>query len=75
MDKKTPSFSAEDVMRIANSPAGQQLIAMLQKADSATLQQAAAQANAGQYDAAQNTMQALLSDPKMQALVRQLGGK
>lgn len=75
MDKKTPPFSTEDIMRIANSPTGQQLLAMLKQADSATLQQAAAQANAGQYDAAQNTMQALLSDPKMQALIRQLGGK
>ncbi len=75
MDKKTPSFSAEEAMRLANSPAGQQLFALLQQTDSAKLQQAAAQANTGQFDAAQNTLQSLLSDPKVQALLRQLGGK
>ena len=75
MNKKYGDFSADEVMRLAKSPAGQQLIAMLQNADSQKLQQAAAQANAGQYDAAQNTLQALLSDPKVQSLMQQLGGK
>ena len=74
MDKKTPAFSMEEAMRLANSPAGQQLFAMLKQSDAAKLQQAATQANAGQYDAAQNTLQSLLADPKVQALIRQMGG-
>ena len=75
MNKKYGDFSVDEAMRLAKSPAGQQLIAMLQNADSQKLQQAAAQANSGQYDAAQNTLQSLLSDPKVRALMQQLGGK
>ena len=75
MNKKYGDFSVDEAMRLAKSPAGQQLIAMLQNADSQKLQQAAAQANSGQYDAAKNTLQSLLSDPKVRALMQQLGGK
>jgi len=75
MKQKYGDFSAEEVIRFAKTPAGQQLIAMLQNADAQTLQQATAQANAGQYDAAQNTLQSLLADPKIRELVRNMGGK
>lgn len=75
MNKNCGDFSAEQIAALAKSPAGQQLFAMLQNADSQKLAQAANQANAGNYDAAQNTLQSLLADPKIRALVQQLGGK
>lgn len=75
MNKNYGDFSADQIMALAKSPAGQQLLAMLQNADAQKLQQAAAQANAGNYDGAQNTLQSLLTDPKVRALMQQLGGK
>lgn len=75
MEKKSQDFSMEEVMRLAKSPAGQQLIAMLQQKDSATLSQAAAQAKAGDFSQASQTLSAMLSSPEAQRLLKELGGK
>ena len=74
MPKKLEDFSMEDIMRLAQSPAGQQLIAMLQQKDSAQLQQAVTQAQTGDYHQASQTLRALLSSGEAQKLLRQLGG-
>lgn len=74
MQKKSEDFSMEEVMRLAKSPAGQQLLAMLQRSDGERVQQAANQAAAGDYAQAAQTLQTLLSSPEAQALVKQLGG-
>lgn len=74
MQKNSQDFSMEEVMRLAKSPAGQQLLAMLQQSDSDRVQQAASQAAAGDYTSAAQTLNALLSSPEAQALVKQLGG-
>ena len=65
----------EDVKRIAKSPAGQQLMALLQQKDSGALAQATAQAKAGNYAQAGQTLSALLSSPEVQKLMQELGGK
>ena len=75
MEKKSQDFSMQEALRLAKSPAGQQLLAMLRQADSGQLQQAIHQANAGEYDRAQQTLQALLDDPQIHSLLQQLGGK
>ena len=75
MENKSQDFSMNDVMRIAKSPAGQQLIAMLQQKDSAALAEAASQAKAGNYSQAGQTLSALLSSPEAQRLMKELGGK
>ena len=75
MEKKSQDFSMEDVMRIAKSPAGQQLMALLQQKDSAALAEASAQAKAGNYSQAGQTLSALLSSPEAQRLMKELGGK
>ena len=49
MQKKTDEFSMDRVMQLAKSPAGQQLLAMLQQKDPQALQQAAMQASQGDY--------------------------
>ena len=41
MQKNSQDFSMQEVMRLAKSPAGQQLLAMLQSTDSNKMQQAA----------------------------------
>ena len=75
MEKNNPNFSMEEVLKLAKSPAGQQLMAMLRQQDSAKLEQAAAQAKAGDYSQASQTLSALLSSPEAQKLMKQLGGK
>ena len=75
MEKKSQDFSMEDIKRLAQSPAGQQLIAMLQQSDTEKLQQAIQQAQSGNYTQATQTLSAMLSSPEAKNLMKQLGGK
>lgn len=75
MDKKSQDFSIKEAQRLANTPEGQQLMALLQQTGSEQLQKAMAQANAGNYKEAGALLQSLLSSPDAQKLIRQLGGK
>lgn len=68
------NFSVADIMRLANSPAGQQLLAILQQQDSGTLKKAADQAKDGNYAGVQSTLASLLSDPEAARLLAQLRG-
>lgn len=74
MQKNSSEFSMHDAMRIAKSPAGQQLLAMLQKQDTNALQEAAQQASAGNYEQAKQSLSALLQNEDIQALLKQFGG-
>ena len=73
MNLKSDDFSVQEAMRFANSPAGQQLIAMLQQADHSQIQKAMSQASAGDYNDAQKTLSQILSSPEAQKLLKQLG--
>ena len=73
MQKKTDEFSMDRVMQLAKSPAGQQLLAMLQQKDPQALQQAAMQASQGVYKTAGQTLSAVLSSPEAQKLMKELG--
>ena len=75
MEKKNKDFSMEEVMRLAKSPAGQQLLAMLQQQDNAKLEQAVSQAKTGDYAQASQTLGAMLSSPEAQRILKELGGK
>lgn len=64
------------LMRLAQSPAGQQLIAALQQSSGEQLQSAMTKAAAGDYSQAQKTISAFLSTPEARKLLEQLeGGK
>ena len=75
MEKKSQDFSMDEIMRVAKSPAGQQLIAMLQKQSSTKLEQAVSQAKTGDYAQASQTLSTMLSSPEAQKLLKELGGK
>ena len=62
------------LLRIAQSPEGQQLIRLLQKNDPAALRDAAAQAAAGDMGKAGQTLSHLLDDPQVKSLLEKLGG-
>ena len=68
--QQTPNIS--ELIRMAQTPAGQQLIALLQKQDGAQLQQAIAYAVSGDYNHAKDALSKLLSSPEAQALLRKL---
>ena len=70
MQKKSEDFSVEEAAKIARSPAGQQLLAMLRGADQAQLQKAADLASAGDYKAASLLLEQTLSSPEAQALLK-----
>ena len=74
MEKNSQEFSMQEAMRLAKSPAGQQLLAMLRQADSHQLQQAMTQVSSGDYTSAQTTIQSLLENPEIQKLLQQFGG-
>ena len=74
MQKNSENFSMQEAMRLAQSPAGKELIATLRRADNAQLQAAASQAAAGDYESAKKALLPLLNDPEIQALMKQLGG-
>jgi len=75
VQKKTQDFSQEDIIRFAQSPAGQQLIAMLRQTDNTKLEQAISQAKVGDYSQAGQTLNSMLSTPEAQRLMKELGGK
>ena len=74
MQKNSGNFSMQEAMKLAQSPAGQQLLALLRDSDKAQLQTAADQAAAGNYEDVQKALAPLLRSPEVQALLKQLGG-
>ncbi len=74
MQKNSQNFSMQDAMRLANSEAGQRLLAILKQSDNGQLQQAMAQAEAGNYATVQQALRSLLENNEVQALLKELGG-
>ncbi len=65
MQKKSEDFSMQEALRLAKTPAGQQLLGMLQQADQAQLEKIAQQAVSGDYNNAA---------AQLNKLLKQLGG-
>ena len=64
-----------ELIRLAQTPDGQQLIALLQKQSSPQLQQAITCAASGDYVHAKEILSELLSAPEAQALLKKLEGQ
>ena len=75
MEKKTQDFSVQDAKRLASTPEGQQLVALLQQKDKAQLQKAMEAASSGNYREAGTILQSLLSSPEARQLMTQLEKK
>ena len=73
MQKNSQDFNLQEALRLAKSPAGQQLLAMLKQSNNEQVKQAGQQARAGDYNAAMETVRAFLSTEEGQALFKQLG--
>lgn len=72
MQKNSQDFDLQEALRLAKTPAGQQLLGMLRDADSGTLKQAADQANAGNTADAMKTLNSILSSPEAKKLLEAL---
>ena len=74
MQKNSENFSVQDAMRLAGTPAGQELLNLLRRGDSSELQQAAQLASEGNYAQAQQLLSGFLRDPEVQRLLTRMGG-
>ena len=74
MQKNSEKFSVQEAMRLAGTPAGQELLDLLRRSDSAGLQQAAQLASEGNYAQAQQLLSGFLRDPEVQRLLSKMGG-
>lgn len=63
----------KNLLQIMNTPAGQQLIAMLQKNGGKQLESALKNTEHGNYLDAQNVINSLLANPEAKKLLEQLG--
>lgn len=75
LNPNAQDFSIQQAMQLAQSPAGQQLIALLRSSGGKEFQDAMAKAAAGDYTQAKNLISSMRSDPEMQKLLEQLGRK
>lgn len=73
MRKNSDDLSMQDALRLAQSDAGQQLLALLKAQSGDTLERAMEQAAAGDPARAKQTLSALLASPQIKALLEQLG--
>ena len=73
MNQKPDDFSVQKAMQFAQSPAGKELIALLQQADHSQIQKAMSQASSGDYEDAKKTLSQILSSPEAQKLLKQMG--
>ena len=73
MQENSNQFLIQEALRLANTPTGQQLLALLQKNGGDDLNKAMNSAAAGNYDQAKQTLSALLTDPEAKKLLDQLG--
>ena len=72
MEKKYDDFSMREAMRLAQSDTGQQLLQLLKNNHSDAARAAMDSAQNGDIAQAQKALQAFLTDPQAQALLREL---
>jgi hypothetical protein len=72
MQNKQENFSMQDALRLANSPAGKELLSILQSQNNENLQKAKSQAEKGDYGQVQQTLSGLLQDPKVRRLLEEM---
>jgi len=74
MDKSSNHISMQEAVRMAKSPAGQQLLTLLQQSDPETIQKAMAQASSGDFSQISETLAPILASEDVKKLLQQIGG-
>ena len=75
MQKNSGNFSMQEALRLANSDAGQRLLATLKQNGGDALHQAVQQAASGDYKALKKALTPLLSDPQVRSILGDMEGK
>ena len=73
MQQKPGDFSMQEAMRFVNSPAGQQLLALLQRSGNEDLQKAMQLAAKGELIQAKDALKGISQDPQVQRLLKKMG--
>lgn len=69
------NFDLQQLMKLAHSPAGQQLMDMLKQSGGCDAERAASLARSGDMTGARNALSGLLESQEVQKLLRQLEGQ
>ena len=72
MEKNSENFSVQKAMKLANSDAGKQLIAYLQRKNNSDLSSAMQLAAEGDYSSLKTTLSSMLQSEEAKALLKQL---
>lgn len=75
MQKNSHDFSMQEALRLAETPAGQRLLAILMQSDPDKLSAAAKQFSNGDSAGAARTLRDFLELPEVKRLVSSIGGQ
>lgn len=75
MEKNSGEFDFSSLLKIANSPAGQRLLSLVQKNRDDRFDQALHQAQSGDYTQAQQLLSKMLSTKEGQELMKEIRGE
>lgn len=74
MEKKSEKISLQELQQLAQSEAGQQLMAYLRSQDTGQLRAASEKAAGGNYAEAAQALSSLLGSAQARELIKKLGG-
>ncbi len=72
MHQNPNSFSMDDALRLASTPAGKELVNLLKANTSQEMDYARKAVESGDYETAKNSLSSLLRSPDIQKLLQQL---
>ena len=72
MDKQPDSNTMQEAMRLAKSPAGQKLLALLNNAGGDSISKAREQAAKGNFSQAKDALSGILASPEVQKLLAEM---
>ena len=75
MQKNSQNFSMQEALRLANSDAGQRLLAALKQSNDPRVQQAMHHAASGDYQKVKDNLSSILASPEVRKLLAELEGK
>lgn len=73
MQQKPDNHMIQEALKLANSPAGQKLFALLKSTGGDAVDKAGKQAAAGDFGQAKNTLSQILQSEEVQKLLKEMG--
>ena len=74
MEKEPGNINLSELMKIANSTAGQELLSLVQNKKDEKFDEAMQQAQSGDFSQAQEIISKILSTPEAEALMKKIRG-